>query len=277
MREGFKRFFSDSRTFARPRRKYDARRRGRSRDFSRKEAPQEAVSGKADPCVASSCWQAAGIARPHAAPLGRSDIAPSDDARAPAGRDALSSVLAEKHGITSKAVRDVWKLRTWAWVTKAYWTPEDMSCFLSKHLCASCSKQGVKFGKVHSMPRLRGNRPCARAFRAPVTPCAKSNVRVNALVTCIHAGRALHLLPVSVTDGDCVDCCACVRRWRAKSVRGRCVATSMRSLILLRRVARPAWAARPQQTPRPARRPMPTHGWPRRDGRGPRRCRPWTV
>ena len=70
----------------------------------------------------------------------------------PLCRDTLSSVLAEKHGITSKAVRDVWKLRTWSWVTKSYWTPEDLSFFLRKHLCASCRDQGVKSWQVLPLP-----------------------------------------------------------------------------------------------------------------------------
>lgn len=58
-------------------------------------------------------------------------------------RDTLSATLAEKHGITSKAVRDVWKLRTWAWRTMPYWTAEDLDFFLTKHLCANCRKRGV--------------------------------------------------------------------------------------------------------------------------------------
>ena len=63
-------------------------------------------------------------------------------------RDTLSAVLAEKHGITSKAVRDVWKLRTWAWVTMPYWTQDDIDTFLTKHLCASCRKKGVTSWQV---------------------------------------------------------------------------------------------------------------------------------
>ena len=81
----------------------------------------------------------------------------------PLCRDTLSSVLAEKHGITSKAVRDVWKLRTWAWATKSFWSPEDLSFFLRKHLCDSCREQGVKSWQVPPLPPPGACRTCARA------------------------------------------------------------------------------------------------------------------
>ena len=58
-------------------------------------------------------------------------------------RDILSMVLAQEHCITSKAVLDVWKLRTWAWVTMLYWTKQDLDFFLTKHLCVACRKKGV--------------------------------------------------------------------------------------------------------------------------------------
>jgi len=67
-------------------------------------------------------------------------------------RDILSTVLAQKHGITSKAVRDVWKLRTWAWVTMPYWTKEDLDFFLTKHLCVACRKKGVSSWQVCAPP-----------------------------------------------------------------------------------------------------------------------------
>jgi hypothetical protein len=36
-------------------------------------------------------------------------------------RDALSAMLSETYGITMKAVRDIWNLRTWKWDTRKYW------------------------------------------------------------------------------------------------------------------------------------------------------------
>lgn len=70
-------------------------------------------------------------------------------------RDTLSAELAEKHGITSKAVRDVWKLRTWAWVTMPHWTQDDIDTFLTKHLCASCRKKGVTSWQVRVTSRFK--------------------------------------------------------------------------------------------------------------------------
>jgi hypothetical protein len=40
-------------------------------------------------------------------------------------RDRLAVRLAEAHGITSRAVRDIWNLRTWSRTTKPYWSSLD--------------------------------------------------------------------------------------------------------------------------------------------------------
>ena len=40
-------------------------------------------------------------------------------------RDGMAAEFAERYGISSKAVRDIWNLRTWTTVTKPYWTQED--------------------------------------------------------------------------------------------------------------------------------------------------------
>ena len=50
-------------------------------------------------------------------------------------RDSLSAELAAEFGITSKAVRDIWNMRTWTWTTLPYWTQADHDDFLPKHLC----------------------------------------------------------------------------------------------------------------------------------------------
>lgn len=53
-------------------------------------------------------------------------------------RDRLASRLAEEFGITAKAVRDIWNLRTWAQVTKQHWSAADYENFLNKRLCLGC-------------------------------------------------------------------------------------------------------------------------------------------
>ena len=40
-------------------------------------------------------------------------------------RDRLASRLADEYGITAKAVRDIWSLRTWIRATKPHWTSDD--------------------------------------------------------------------------------------------------------------------------------------------------------
>ena len=90
----------------------------------------------------------------------------------PLCRDMLSSVLAEKHGITSKAVRDVWNLRTWAWATKSFWTSED---FLRKHLCDSCQEQGVK--PWDQVPLPLSGAYCACAPLLPPSPFSRPHTR----------------------------------------------------------------------------------------------------
>ena len=49
-------------------------------------------------------------------------------------RDSLSAELAAEFGITSKAVRDIWNLRTWTWTTLPYWTQADHDDFLPASL-----------------------------------------------------------------------------------------------------------------------------------------------
>lgn len=49
-------------------------------------------------------------------------------------RDPLALRLAETHGITSKAVRDIWNLRTWYRTTKPYWSETDTAHFTKSRL-----------------------------------------------------------------------------------------------------------------------------------------------
>ena len=47
-------------------------------------------------------------------------------------RDRLASRLAHKYGITSRAVTDIWNLRTWFGTTRPYWTELDAAHFARK-------------------------------------------------------------------------------------------------------------------------------------------------
>ena len=81
-----------------------------------------------------------------------------------------STELAARYGITMKAVRDVWNLRTWPWVTMPYWTRSDQEIFLKKHLCKHCRRKGIKSlaeaCAVCSRPPQRGRRSMdAQSFR----------------------------------------------------------------------------------------------------------------
>jgi hypothetical protein len=94
-------------------------------------------------------------------------------------RDQTSSILAAQYGITMKAVRDIWNLRTWAWTTMPFWTQSDHDQFLRKHLCEKCRRDGVQ--SISSacsrcaMPRRRG-RPskntAATTTQEPAMPIA---------------------------------------------------------------------------------------------------------
>jgi hypothetical protein len=47
-------------------------------------------------------------------------------------RSSLSATLGRRYGTTAKTVRDVWNGRTWANVTKPFWTAEDKKKFEGK-------------------------------------------------------------------------------------------------------------------------------------------------
>ena len=72
-----------------------------------------------------------------------------------AKRDGLAIRLANEFGITAKAVRDIWNLRTWAQVTKPFWSPLEECHFVKrKH-----SKDTKRMSRVKSRakPALRQN------------------------------------------------------------------------------------------------------------------------
>lgn len=61
-------------------------------------------------------------------------------------RDRLALRLAHDFGITPKAVRDIWNLRTWARTTKPYWSPSD---FLKGQPCTVNKDTSRKLTKTN--------------------------------------------------------------------------------------------------------------------------------
>jgi len=64
--------------------------------------------------------------------------------RNPCKKDGLAICLGKQFGITAKAVRDIWCLRTWTRATWPLWKAEDFSKYLKRRLCVSCRKADVR-------------------------------------------------------------------------------------------------------------------------------------
>ena len=97
----------------------------------------------------------------------------------------LSSQLALKYHITEKAVRDIWLPRTWKRVTKPFWTPQDQACFMKKHGCAECHKNGVKklLHACHKcMAPVKRGRPAKKQCCAQSLACVERYAAVELLV-----------------------------------------------------------------------------------------------
>ena len=58
-------------------------------------------------------------------------------------QDKLATRLSATFGISPKAVRDIWCLRTWVHATFPYWLPTDWQHFSAKRRCVACSRTGV--------------------------------------------------------------------------------------------------------------------------------------
>jgi len=67
-------------------------------------------------------------------------------------RGKLSDSLSKEFGITPKAVRDIWNLRTWVRATRPHWTPLDEETFMNKK-----SKSGAEFCNSKRKPTRQ---PC---------------------------------------------------------------------------------------------------------------------
>ena len=75
-------------------------------------------------------------------------------------RDTLAADIATQFGITAKAVRDIWNLRTWNKTTMPFWMQADHDRFLNKRLCQQCRSRKIRSlpdgCETCSKPRARG-------------------------------------------------------------------------------------------------------------------------
>jgi hypothetical protein len=51
--------------------------------------------------------------------------------------------LAQQYNLSTKAVRDIWNMRTWVKVTAPYWSPVERYMWLRKLCCPSCISTGA--------------------------------------------------------------------------------------------------------------------------------------
>jgi len=56
-------------------------------------------------------------------------------------QDRLAMRLAAEHGITAKAVRDIWSLRTWRRETEQYWTDDDRERPRARHRASGAARR----------------------------------------------------------------------------------------------------------------------------------------
>ncbi|EKX40142.1 hypothetical protein GUITHDRAFT_113879 [Guillardia theta CCMP2712] len=66
-------------------------------------------------------------------------------------KTAASASVGLKHGVTAKAIRDIWNRRTWWNVTEALWTEEEREDYARRR--KPCGKAGRPRGSKDSKPR----------------------------------------------------------------------------------------------------------------------------
>jgi hypothetical protein len=82
--------------------------------------------------------------------------------------DRLANRLAEEYGITSKAVRDIWSLRTWARITRPHWAKLDKHHFKQNF----AKRQSILINQTRRLPKppLRTTSSACTSSRAPTPP-----------------------------------------------------------------------------------------------------------
>ena len=67
-------------------------------------------------------------------------------------RNRLANQFAKEFGITPKAVRDIWNLRTWVQTTKPFWSPPDETNFLQRELRKNTKRMPMKRSVAEPIP-----------------------------------------------------------------------------------------------------------------------------
>ena len=80
--------------------------------------------------------------------------------------DRLANRLAEEYGITSKAVRDIWSLRTWARITRPHWAK------LDKQKQNFAKRESILINQTRRLPKppLRTTSSASTPSLAPTPP-----------------------------------------------------------------------------------------------------------
>jgi hypothetical protein len=107
--------------------------------------------------------------------------------------DRLAARLSEKFGITSKAVRDIWNLRTWARTTRSHWTHHDHIKFRNKKLYISCKKAGKSIEEASPKCNVRKQhrRVCAKAMRHKSTGETAGDMSASVTRRCSEVDKGL--------------------------------------------------------------------------------------
>jgi len=74
-------------------------------------------------------------------------------------RDRLANRFAKEFGITAKAVRDIWNLRTWAQTTKPFWSPSDETHFLKREHRKNTKRMSMKKSVAKKAPPQENHIP----------------------------------------------------------------------------------------------------------------------
>ena len=117
-------------------------------------------------------------------------------------RDGTTAALAAEHGITQKAVRDVWNLRTWAAATRPYWNAADREKWAQNHGTEGASLPQTARPKLSSSwdPGLQGPPMPAQAVEEPSACLTVGPVPHKARDGCEH-GMAVPLASYLTATG----------------------------------------------------------------------------
>lgn len=108
-------------------------------------------------------------------------------------RDGLATRLAEEFGVTAKAVRDIWTLRTWVPVTEQHWSAADYAQFLCKRLCPGCRNCGFTSIQQACATCRDKNTKLHVATRQAITKHKQHYDAPVVIVTTLRGAQATHV------------------------------------------------------------------------------------